>query len=145
MSKQDEIKKDLVGDGGTGVSYPLVFGLMSVTKWPVDAFSVDLKDIHDQSVTWLHGESLGRLSAVGDFENPDVTVGIFPLRAIVKTTVAPRFQEIGNQGSVARTMTVELATGESITVDASKYVAGHYRDRADELITAVLNAIARHR
>ena len=58
MATDEEIRSDLIGDSGTGVSRALVLAVKSLTEWPVDAFFVDVGDDREM-VGWIAAPSSG--------------------------------------------------------------------------------------
>jgi hypothetical protein len=81
MATDAEIKSELAGTTGRDISAALVRAVGSLTDWPVDAFAVDLQDTANQWVVWLRGQSVGILTAKGDFENPKIAGSVRPLHA----------------------------------------------------------------
>jgi hypothetical protein len=139
---EDEIKNDLVGNVGNGVSQALVLALRSLTDWPVDAFSVDIKDAAKQTVAWVEGGSIGTLTATRGFGDHELSAIIRPLRTVTSVAVNPRFVDRGVVPHVDRAVTLKFAAGPDMTVHVGSYVAAHYRDCANGFITAVLRAVA---
>lgn len=111
--------------------------MQSLTDWPVDAFVADLKDVEHQTVVWIDGGVIGRITATGDFDDPEVDAVVFPLTTVTRVQVKPRYAENNARSLVTRTMTIDFASGESITVDAGKN-----REGADAFIAAVLSRLA---
>jgi hypothetical protein len=142
MATAEEIRNDLIGDAGKDVSPGLVLALNSLTDWPVDAFSVDLKDFRDQSVVWITGNAIGMLTATDNFDEPTLKAVVRPVRAIVSVDVEPRYFDQHPRTWVDRFMTAVFTSGEPIRVDVSEFVATHYRDHANEFVTAILRAVA---
>jgi hypothetical protein len=142
MAADEVMKTALVGDNGTGVSLGLLLALKSLTVWPVDAFAVDLKDIRNQSVVWVQGNAIGMVTGTDNFDEPTLKASVRPLGSIVSVDFEPRFIDKSPSPSVDRAMTVMFSSGEPIKVDVGKYLSPHYRDRANELINAVLRAVA---
>jgi hypothetical protein len=142
MATHEGIRNDLIGGAGKDVSPGLVLALKSLTAWPVTAFAVDLKDTRDQSVVWVEGNAIGMLTATDNFDQPTLKAVVRPVRAIVSVDVEPRYIERDSSSSVDLSVTVVFTSGEPIKVDVGKFVARHYRDRANEFIAAVLRAVA---
>lgn len=142
LTTLSDIKREIIGDGTKGASDALALSLQSLTDWPVDAFSADLSDTNNQSVAWIEGGVIGRITATGTYDDHELDAVIFPLAAAVRVHVVPKYKEDNNgRGSVARALTVEFASGESITVDAGRFL-GQNRKNADAFITGVLSALA---
>jgi hypothetical protein len=141
VASDDQIRSDVIGNAGADISRALLLTLKSVTNWPVDEFCGDLKDIDNQSVTWIDGQAIGILTATGTFENPDLKAVIRPLRTVKMVEVLPRYHDTGREW-VDREMTINFETGDPIVVDVGRFTAGHYRDRANDFVSAALRALA---
>jgi hypothetical protein len=106
-------------------------------------YSVDLKDVGNQSVAWVQGNAIGIITATGNFDQPTLKGTVRSVRAVASVDFEPRYIDGFNRSQVDRSMTLVFNTGEPIVVDVGRFVAPHYRDRANEFINAVLRAVSR--
>lgn len=144
VATDEEIKSALAGDTGRAVSVGLVLAVKSLTDWPVDAIAVDLDhEARRQTVVWLQGDSVGVVVADGGLEEPEIAGVVRPLHAIEAIEFCAKVVDrSGVRPTIDRAIRVSFSSGDVINVDVGKYVATHFRARADEFITGLLQAVA---
>jgi hypothetical protein len=141
MTSLNELKAELTGDTGSGMSDAVLSTIAAVTTWPVDAFAADLGTPSDHTVVWVQGGAIGILSATRSFENPDIKVVVRPARAVRSVALEPRIVDNGIRSVTLQKMTVDFDDGQPLTIDESKYWGEHFRRHVREFIAAVLKAL----
>lgn len=145
MTEIEEIREALSGDRFSGEgSASLVFALAvhSFTSWPVDAWAA-LRDDQGRirSLCWIQGNTLGQLVAEGDENSLSITGAVLPISNIKAVRIAA---EVGEDdflvGRGRRAITISVDGADDITLDVAK-IRGHLRERANEFIDALLDAI----
>ncbi|MEE6167672.1 MULTISPECIES: hypothetical protein [unclassified Mycolicibacterium] len=158
MADVNEIRDQLVGNSGRQVTLAFVLAVGSVVRWPVDAFKFEHNaDRDDERIFyWIQGNAIGKLTARGDSDSPAISAIIHPVSEINNVVVlAKRVDQGLGPGEIRRAITVsfveqigtegsESESALSITIDAANETNPNARDQADNLINAILDAVAGH-
>lgn len=84
----NDIRRALVGDSGIAITLEFVLAIRSFTRWPVDAFAVDVDQQRNvQTFYWLQGGSIGRLTATREDDNPNYAGVVRPVSAVTALTL----------------------------------------------------------
>jgi hypothetical protein len=140
----NELRDDLVGNSGAQVSMAFVLAMRSFTRWPVDAFATHIDSSKEvQTVYWIQGNAIGRLTATGSGDTPTLSGAVHSLLSLASVDLAGTIvDERFGPPEVRRAATLRFQDGDEIPVDVAACTNQHCRDRTDEFISGVLDAIA---
>ena len=141
MATDEEIRSDLIGDSGTGVSRALVLAVKSLTEWPVDAFFVDVGDDREM-VGWIQGNLVGVVSAKGAGDEGEVRGNLYHLSRVQAVRVSVNVVEDGMRLRANRGVTVVFGPDDELSVDIGAFRNKHYQNRADEFISTLVLRLA---
>jgi hypothetical protein len=141
MATDEEIRSDLIGDSGTGVSRALVLAVKSLTEWPVDAFFVDVGDDREM-VGWIQGNLVGVVSAEGAGDKGEVRGNLYHLSRVQAVRVSVNVVEDGMRLRANRGVTVVFGLDDELSVDIGAFRNKHYQNRADEFISTLVLRLA---
>jgi len=141
MATDEEIRSDLIGDSGTGVSRALVLAVKSLTEWPVDAFFVDVGDDREM-VGWIKGTLVGFVNAEGAGDEGEVRGNLYHLSRVQAVRVSVNVVEDGMRLRANRGVTVVFGPDDELSVDIGAFRNKHYQNRADEFISTLILRLA---
>jgi hypothetical protein len=139
-----ELRDDLVGKSGAQVSMAFVLAVRSFTRWPVDAFVTHIDTSKEvQTIYWIQGNAIGRLTATGSGDTPTLSGAVHSLSSLASVDLGGTLvDERLGPPEVRRAATLRFGDGDEIAVDSAACTNQHCRDRTDEFINGVLDAIA---
>lgn len=143
MVELDEITDALSGNGFNRIRVNPMFvrAVQTFTRWPVDAWAGELNENgHLRTLHWIKGNLLGRLVAEGDGEL-SVTASVWPIANIAVGLAATVGEDDFFAGRPLRKLTVKVVAGDEISLDVGE-VTGHLRERANEFVDKLLDAVA---
>jgi len=140
----NELRDDLVGKSGAQVSMAFVVAVRSFTRWPVDAFVTHIDTSSElQTIYWIQGNSIGRLTATGTGDTPTLSGAVHSLSSLASVDLGGTIvDERLGPPEVRRAATLRFRDGDEIAVDAAASTNQHWRDLADEFINGVFDAVA---
>lgn len=147
------IRAELVGDSAVAIPYSFVLAMLSVLKWPVDAFSLSFADLKVDGLYWVQEGTIGWLSVVGDADTPNISAVVRPASEIASLTVlgAIRDDNFGNPNRVERAVTVSFRTPRGDLAVLGPLQIGleskntYLRGQTDKLINALLDSVTKSR
>jgi hypothetical protein len=96
-----------------------------------------------QTIYWIQGNAIGRLTATGSGDTPTLSGAVHSLSSLASVDLGGTIvDERLGPPEVRRSATLRFGDGDEIAVDAAACTNQHCRDRTDEFINCVLDAIA---
>jgi hypothetical protein len=138
MVTDEQIKSDLVGDSGIGVTRALVMAVKSLTRWPVDAFFADGLGTDQEIVGWIQGDLLGVIRGEGVVDEGHLRADLYPLSKVESLRVDVNVVEDGMRLKSLRAVTVTFGPDEALTIDVGSFKNLHFRSRANEFVDTLL-------
>jgi len=135
----DDIREQIVGESGISVSIGLVAAVRSFTSGPIDAFAVDIDNGKVETVYWLQGEAIGRLTV-----HREQTAGVvWPVSAVraVKLSAHGTGDHFRPQ-ELARSISISFGDGNDAKINPGAHRTRYLRDSANRFIDAVLGKIS---
>jgi hypothetical protein len=135
----DDIREQIVGESGISVSVGLAAAVRSFTSGPVEAFAVDIDNGNVETVYWLQGDAIGRLTV-----HREQTAGmVWPVSAVraVKLS-AHRTGDHFRPQELVRSISISFADGNDASINPRAHQTRYLRDSANRFIDAVLGKIS---
>ncbi|PVA36492.1 hypothetical protein [Mycobacteroides abscessus] len=145
MINIQSIRSEIVGDSAATIPYTFVLAIVNHVRWPVDAFTIDAAENGSiETFYWVQGNVVGKMSAAGSQDVPDISGTIYPVSEISKVDIGGKVcRTNGGSEEFRRSLSIYFRGSDqpTVTVNVSHHNNQILRIHANGFIESVLQRL----